>query len=87
MNDRLQIQDTVREFIRKNFVFDPNTSFTDDESLLGTGVIDSTGILELIGFLEEKYRLQFEDNELIGENFDTVQKITAFLSGKLAQQN
>jgi len=54
----------------------------DDESLLGTGVIDSTGVLELIGFLEEKFQLTFDDNELVAENFDTVLKITAFLQKK-----
>jgi acyl carrier protein len=83
MMSQQDIQNTVRDFIQKNFIFDPATVLVDDESLLGSGVIDSTGVLELIGYLEEKYQLTFEDNELIGENFDSVLKISAFLQKKL----
>jgi acyl carrier protein len=82
MIDQQEIQKTVKDFIQKNFIFDAATVLGDDESLLGTGVIDSTGVLELIGFLEEKFQLTFDDNELIAENFDTVLKITAFLQKK-----
>jgi acyl carrier protein len=83
MTDQQSIQMTVREFIRKNFVFSPTAVLADDESLLGSGIIDSTGALELIGYLEEKYQLTFDDSELIGENFDTILKITEFLLKKL----
>jgi acyl carrier protein len=83
MIDQQNIQHDVRDFIQKNFIFNPATVFADDESLLGSGVIDSTGVLELIGYLEEKFQLKFEDDELIGENFDTVLKITNFLLKKL----
>jgi acyl carrier protein len=86
MIDQQEIQKTVREFIQKNFIFDPATVLVDNESLLGSGVIDSTGVLELIGYLEEKFQLTFEDSELIGENFDTISKITAFLKKKLDNQ-
>jgi acyl carrier protein len=86
MIDQQDIQKTVREFIQQNFIFDPNTVLANDESLLGAGVIDSTGVLELIGFLEEKFQLQFGDDELVAENFDTVLKITAFLQKKLDKQ-
>jgi acyl carrier protein len=83
MIDQQEIQKTVKDFIQKNFIFDAATVHGDDESLLGTGVIDSTGVLELIGYLEEKYQLTFDDNELVAENFDTILKITAFLQKKL----
>jgi acyl carrier protein len=83
MIDQQEIQTTVREFIQKNFIFDPTTVLVDGESLLGSGVIDSTGVLKLIGYLEEKFQLTFEDSELIGENFDTILKITAFLQKKI----
>ncbi len=77
------IQKEIKEFIRQNFIFDTNTKLSDDESLLGSGIIDSTGILELIGFLEQNYNLEFKENELTGDNFDTISKITAFLQSKL----
>jgi acyl carrier protein len=73
----------VRDFIQKNFIFDTSNALADDESLLGTGVIDSTGVLELIGYLEEKFQMTFEDSELVSENFDSILKITAFLQKKL----
>jgi len=84
MINQQDIQNTVREFIQKNFIFDPLIVFDDNESLLGSGIIDSTGILELIGYLEEKYHLTFEDSELIGDNFETVLKITVFLQKKIS---
>ena len=83
MIDQQDIQKTVRDFIQQNFIFDPKVVLANDESLLGAGVIDSTGVLELIGFLEEKFQHQFGDDELVAENFDTVLKISAFLQKKL----
>jgi acyl carrier protein len=83
MIDKQDIQKTVKDFIQQNFIFDPNIILENDESLLGEGVIDSTGVLELIGYLEKTFQLTFEDGELIGENFDTVLKITDFLQKKL----
>jgi acyl carrier protein len=85
MIDQQDIQKTVRDFIQQNFIFDPNMVLANDESLLGAGVIDSTGVLELIGFLEDKFQLQFGDDELVAENFDTVIKISAFLQNKLSK--
>ncbi len=86
MMNRQDIQKTVRDFIRQNFIFDAAVVLDDNQSLLGSGVIDSTGVLELIGYLEEKFQLQFGDDELVAENFDNVEKITAFLQKKLDKQ-
>jgi acyl carrier protein len=79
-----QIREQVRHFIRKNFVFDDRRVVEDRESLLGSGVIDSTGILELISYLEEHFAVKFEDTELTGENFDSVERISSFVSVKLS---
>jgi acyl carrier protein len=81
------IAENTREFIKKNFIFDDKKTLGDEESLLGTGVVDSTGILELIAFLEESYQLKFRDNELVADNFDSVTKITAFVSKKLSDSS
>ena len=83
MSDEREIQHTIKEFIIKNFIFDASKDISNTESLLGSGTIDSTGILELIGFLEQNYQLKFEDNELIGENFETIEKICTFIGKKL----
>lgn len=74
---------TVQEFIRKNFVFDEKRVVEADESLLGSGIVDSTGILELIAFLEQTYQVDFKDSELVADNFDSIKKITVFVAAKL----
>jgi len=79
------IRTQVHEFIRKNFLFDDATHVGDDQSLLGSGVVDSTGILELISFLEETCKVKFADSELVADNFDSVNRISAFVMKKQAQ--
>jgi len=74
---------TVSKFISKTFLFDEGKKIDENVSLLGTGVIDSTGVLELISFLESTYKLKFDDDELVAENFDSLEKIKAFISKKI----
>ncbi|MEA3462825.1 MAG: acyl carrier protein, partial [Bacteroidota bacterium] len=57
-------------------------SLKDDSSFLEEGVIDSTGVLELVGFLEENYEIEVEDEELIPENFDSIQNLCIYLGQK-----
>jgi len=83
--DPEDLRTKVRQFIRKNFIFDDKKQLSDDQSLLGSGVVDSTGILELISFLEETCQIRFEDSELVADNFDSVGKITSFITQKLAR--
>ncbi len=59
-------------------------SLKDDSSFLEDGVIDSTGVLELVGFLEENYEIKVEDEELIPENLDSIKNICAYLETKLS---
>jgi acyl carrier protein len=73
----------IHQFIRKNFLFDDAKEINDDQSLLGTGIVDSTGILELISHLEGTYRLKFADSELVADNFDSVNRIIGFMGPKL----
>ncbi|MBI5020590.1 MAG: acyl carrier protein [Ignavibacteriales bacterium] len=75
---------SVSKYISKTFLFDEKKKVDENVSLLETGVIDSTGVLELISFLELTYNLKFEDDELIGENFDSVGKIKNFMAKKLS---
>lgn len=76
------MRDKVYNFIQSNFIFDERKKLQDDESLLGSGTIDSTGILELISYLEKEFSITFDDNELVGENFDSISKIVSFLQKK-----
>jgi acyl carrier protein len=82
-HDELRV--TVQEFIRKNFIFDEKAQLGDDQSLLGTGIVDSTGILELIAFLEVTFNIKFADHELVADNFDSVSKILSFMTRKLSR--
>jgi acyl carrier protein len=54
----------------------------DRDSLLDKGIVDSTGVLELVGFLEETFEIQIEDEELIPENLDSVEKIIGYIGRK-----
>jgi acyl carrier protein len=81
-----EIGQKVKSFIQENFIF--NGKDIDPElSLLGSGTIDSTGILEVISFLEQTFEIQFDDKELIADNFDSIVKIQSFISNKLAQKD
>jgi acyl carrier protein len=81
------IQTQVHEFVTSNFIWAASKTLSDDESLVGSGVIDSTGVLELISFLESRFHITFQDAELISENFDSVAKITSCISRKLTSAN
>ena len=76
------VEGRIHEFIQTNLVFGDKRTFSDEDSLIRNGIVDSTGILELISFLEESFDVQFDDSELIAENFDSVIRIAAFLSKK-----
>lgn len=74
----------VRDFISDNFLYGDGAKLTDSTSFLESGIIDSTGILELITYLEETYNISIKDEELIPENLDSLIKINRFLTRKLS---
>ncbi|HEB75234.1 MAG TPA: acyl carrier protein, partial [Nitrospirae bacterium] len=61
------IEQELRRFVIDNFLFGRNNGFADSDSFLESGIIDSTGVLELVAFLEERYRIDVVDEELIPE--------------------
>lgn len=73
----------IRAYIVDNFLFGDGDDLRYETSFLESGIIDSTGILELITFLEETYRIKVEDDELIPENLDSLEKIHDFLERKM----
>ena len=71
----------------ENFLFGQgSTELREDESLLDRGLIDSTGVLELVGFLERRYTISVDDRELIPDNLDSIARIVAFVEAKLRAQ-
>jgi acyl carrier protein len=79
----LEIKTQVRDFILENFMMgrDPE-ELKDSGSLLAMNIIDSTGVLELVGFLEETFGITIEDDELIPENLDSLDKIETYIKRK-----
>jgi len=81
--DSSEIQKQVREYVIENFVLgDEEDTFSDNQSFLDTGLIDSTGILEVIGYLEDEYEITIEDDEMVPENLDSVDRIARFVHAK-----
>jgi acyl carrier protein len=75
----------VRTFIFENFLFDAEESaLGNDDSFLEQGVIDSTGVLELVEWIEETFEIKIDDTELVPENLDSVNLIAAFIEKKNA---
>ncbi|MEZ5358247.1 MAG: acyl carrier protein [Candidatus Zixiibacteriota bacterium] len=82
--EKQKISEKVAQFIAEQFVFDEELSITNDDSLLESGTIDSTGILELVLFLEENFSISIDDEELVPQNLDSINKIADFVSRKQA---
>ena len=79
----MNLRGQIRSFIETNFVlFDEEQALGDDDSLLETGWIDSTGVLELVTFLESTFDLQLTDEDLVPQNLDSISRIAAFVERK-----
>lgn len=79
----MRVQDEIRDYILKNYLFSTDPKALDDSvSLMQTGVIDSTGVLELIMFLREQFAIEVADEEMVPDNLDTVHNIVAFVERK-----
>jgi acyl carrier protein len=73
----------IRNYVLENYLFtDDQSALANDTSFLDDGIIDSTGILEVIAFLEEEFKIEVKDEEMIPENLDSVNNIVAFVSRK-----
>lgn len=75
----------IRKFLTDQFLFGDNRPLERDVSLFNQGIIDSTGVLELINYLEEHFGIKVQDDELLPENLDTIGNICAFLERKLVR--
>lgn len=75
------IEKEIREFIEENFL--PEKELLAEDSLLQKRIIDSTGILELVAFLEGRYAINVEDDELVPENLDSIRKISSYVHRKI----
>ena len=79
----MDIRSEVRSFINENFLFNNDAdTLEDNQPFLASGIIDSTGVLELVAFVEETFNITIQDHELIPENLDSVENLVHFIQRK-----
>ena len=79
----MDIREKLIQFFEENFMVELDEDFSDDDSFLENGIIDSTGVLELILFLEENFGIKVEDDEVVPENLDSINNIKTFIESKV----
>jgi acyl carrier protein len=77
--------ETVKEFVIDNFLFGSAENLNNDTHLLDKGIIDSTGVLELVAFIEDNFNITVKDDELVQDNFASLLAIEKFLQSKKSQ--
>lgn len=75
----MTVVEDLKEFVIQNFLFGQDGCLVDDDSFLEKGIIDSTGVLELVSFIEEHFGIKMADSDLIPENLDSVNGIARFI--------
>lgn len=79
-----QMEKELRQFVIDNFLFgQTDVEFTNDDSFIERGIIDSTGVLELVAFLEEKYQVKIDGEDLVPANLDSISNLLSFIEKKL----
>jgi acyl carrier protein len=76
----------IRSYIIENYLFGQEDDLQDTDSFWELGLMDSTGVLELISHLEEKYSISLESTEIIPDNLDSIEKLTRFVASKIRQE-
>lgn len=77
------IKKLLRDYLRENFLLAGAVDELEDRtSLLSRGIMDSTSVLELVGFLEERFQIAIEDQEIVPENLDSLEAIAAYVMRK-----
>jgi acyl carrier protein len=77
-----EIARQVRAFLVDTFLLGDDDGFAVDESLLDSGIVDSTGVMEVVAFLEESFGIAIDDDELVADNLDSVERLAAFVGRK-----
>lgn len=78
------VKKVVREFVVRNYLFGQESGVEGDTSFLQAGIVDSTGVLELVAFLEETFGIRVNDSDMSTDNLDSIDKVTRFVEAKLA---
>lgn len=81
------ISGDIKNYIAQNLLFDAEARIDGSASLLDTGTLDSTGVMDLVAFLETTYGIEIADEELVPENLDSVDKIVSYIDRKRVKAN
>jgi len=76
------IRSKLREFIKKHFLLGNDADLKDDDSFMNKGIVDSTGILEVVSFVEETFSFRLPDEDLVPENLDSINNLVTYIKGK-----
>jgi acyl carrier protein len=80
----MPLNQELRQFVTDNFLFGKNNgSYADHDSFLDKGIIDSTGVLELVAFLDQHYGIHVQDHDLVPENLDSIDNLARFIGRQL----
>jgi acyl carrier protein len=82
----MSIEKTLRQYVLNNYLFtDDESALVNGDSFLERGIIDSTGILEMISYINKEYKIVISDDEMIPENLDSINNLVAFITRKLGK--
>ena len=81
----LALRDKLRSHIIENYLFGQEGNLQDTDSFWELGIMDSTGVMELISHLEEEYSISLQSNEIVPENLDSIERLTALVARKQGQ--
>ena len=76
------LKQKLAEYITSTFLFGNSDNLRVDTSFLGNGIVDSTGMLEFISYIEREFQISIADSELVPENLDSIEKAAAFIEMK-----
>lgn len=81
----MSVEQKIRDYVLENYLFtDDQSALSNDDSFMEKGIIDSTGIMEVIFFMEDEFGISVEDEEMVPENLDSVNNLVAFIERKRA---
>ena len=83
----MSIESEIKEYIVENILFGDGDLLENDTPFQSSGILDSTGFLEVLTFIEGQYQISISDSEVVPENFDTLRRISQFVQRKVNQQD
>ena len=82
----MSVENKIREYVLENYLFtDDQSALNSEDSFLEKGILDSTGILEIIYFIEDEFNISVADEEMIPENLDSVSRIVKYIGSKTSE--